>query len=113
MSNLMKRSSSSHPSGKVSAPPVAATQDLRVKGMVRLLPPRALKAEQPMTEAAGETVTRGRETLRRILGQTDRRLLAVVGPCSIHDVAAALEYAGKLNALRRELRERLDLLGRN
>jgi len=89
-----------------------ATQDLHVKGIVRLLPPRGLKAEQPVTEAARETVTRGRETIRRILGQTDGRLLAVVGPCSIHDAAAALEYAGKLSALRRELRERLEIVMR-
>ena len=44
-----------------------ATQDLHVKGMVRLLPPRALKAELPMTDAAGLTVTQGREAIRRIL----------------------------------------------
>jgi len=80
--------------------------------MVRLLAPRALKAEQPVTEAAAATVTQGRETIRRILGQTDGRLLAVVGPCSIHDVSAALEYAGKLNALRRELRGRLEIVMR-
>ena len=89
-----------------------ATQDLRVKGMVRLLPPRALKARLPMTEAAGVTVTRGRDAIRRILAQTDPRLFVVVGPCSIHDVPAALEYAGKLNALRLELRGRLEIVMR-
>ena len=89
-----------------------ATQDLHVKGMVPLLAPRALKAQMPMTEAAGATVTQGREAIRGILGQTDPRLLVVVGPCSIHDVAAALEYAGRLAALRRELRERLEIVMR-
>ena len=89
-----------------------ATQDLHVQGMVRLLPPRALKAELPMTDAAGLTVTQGREAIRRILGQSDPRLLVVAGPCSIHDVAAALEYAGRLNALRRELRGRLEIIMR-
>ena len=89
-----------------------ATQDLHVKGMVRLLPPRALKAELPMTEAAGATVTQGRDAIRRILSQADPRLLVVVGPCSIHDTAAALEYAGKLHALRLELRGRLEIIMR-
>jgi len=89
-----------------------ATQDLHVKGMVPLLPPRALKAQLPMTEAAGATVTQGRENIRRILAQTDPRLLVVAGPCSIHDVAAALEYAGRLGALRRELRGRLEIVMR-
>jgi len=98
--------------GKPPAPSIPPIRDLHVKGMVRLLPPRALKAEQPVTETAVATVTRGRETIRRILGQTDGRLLAVVGPCSIHDAAAALEYAGKLNALRRELRGRLEIVMR-
>jgi 3-deoxy-7-phosphoheptulonate synthase len=88
------------------------TQDLHVKEIVRLLPPRGLKAELPMTEAAGLTVTQGRETIRRILGLEDPRLLVVVGPCSIHHVPAALEYAGKLQALRQELRGRLEIIMR-
>jgi 3-deoxy-7-phosphoheptulonate synthase len=89
-----------------------AIQDLHVTGFVRLLPPRGLKAELPMNEAAAATVTQGRETIRRILGQEDRRLLVVVGPCSIHHVPAALEYAGKLAALRREVRERMEIVMR-
>jgi len=89
-----------------------ATQDLHVKEFVRLLPPRALKAELPMTGAAGLTVMQGRESIRRILGLEDPRLLVVVGPCSIHHVPAALEYAGKLHALRRELGGRLEIIMR-
>ena len=58
-----------------------------------------------MTEAANATVVRGREAIRRILRQKDPRLLVVVGPCSIHDANGALEYAGKLNALRKEFAE--------
>ena len=98
--------------GNPILPPAPAVRDLHVKGMVRLLPPRALKDEQPMTEAAGVMVTRGRDAIRRILAQTDRRLLVVVGPCSIHDVKAALEYAGRLNTLRRELAARLEIVMR-
>jgi 3-deoxy-7-phosphoheptulonate synthase len=66
----------------------------------------------PMTGAAMATVTKGRETIHRILGQEDPRLLAVVGPCSIHHAPAALEYAGKLAALRGELQGRLEIIMR-
>jgi 3-deoxy-7-phosphoheptulonate synthase len=89
-----------------------ALQNLHVKEIVRLLPPRALKTEMPMTGAAMATVTKGRETIHRILGQEDPRLRAVVGPCSIHHAPAALEYAGKLAALRGELQGRLEIIMR-
>ncbi len=79
------------------------TQNLHVKEIVRLLPPRALKDEFPMTERANQTVVEGRETVKRILRGEDPRLLVIVGPCSIHDVDGALEYAQKLNQLREEL----------
>jgi 3-deoxy-7-phosphoheptulonate synthase len=88
------------------------TQDLRVKETVRLLAPRALKAELPMTENSNRTVVAGRAAVKRILRQEDPRLLVVVGPCSIHDVNGALEYAGKLATLRRELSDRLEILMR-
>jgi 3-deoxy-7-phosphoheptulonate synthase len=89
-----------------------ARQNLHVKEIVRLLPPRALKTDMPMTEAAAATVTQGREAIGRILGQADPRLLVVVGPCSIHHAPAALEYAGKLAAVRRELLGRLEIIMR-
>jgi 3-deoxy-7-phosphoheptulonate synthase len=88
------------------------TQDLRVKETVRLLTPRALKAELPMTEAANHTVVDGREAVSRILQRKDSRFLVVVGPCSIHDPKGALEYASKLNFLRKELEDQLCLVMR-
>ena len=88
------------------------TQDLRVTEIVRLQPPRALKAGLPATEAANATVVRGREAIQRILAQQDDRLLVVVGPCSIHDVRGALDYATRLNALRQELGDRLEIVMR-
>ena len=88
------------------------TQDLNVKEIVRLLPPRALKDELPMTEACNATVVRGRQAINAILAQQDPRLLVVVGPCSIHDPVGALEYAGKLNALRQEFGSRLEIVMR-
>jgi 3-deoxy-7-phosphoheptulonate synthase len=89
-----------------------AIQDLHVKGIVPLLSPRGLKSALPATDAAALTVTRGREAIRRILSQADPRLLVVVGPCSIHHVPAALDYAAKLNTLRRELQGRLEIVMR-
>jgi 3-deoxy-7-phosphoheptulonate synthase len=88
------------------------TQDLHVREIVRLGPPGRLKVEWPITEAASATVALGREAVTRILRQQDPRLLVVVGPCSIHDAAGALDYAGRLNALRREFSSRMELVMR-
>jgi 3-deoxy-7-phosphoheptulonate synthase len=66
-----------------------------------------LKAELPIEEAMVETVVHARETIRRILRGTDPRLLCVVGPCSIHDPAAALDYACRLVELKHRLEDRL------
>ena len=99
-------------SGTAPLSNMIAIRDLHVKEIVRLLPPRALKEELPMTDAAAATVTRGREAIHRILGQEDPRLLVVVGPCSIHHFPAALEYAGKLAAVRRELLGRMEIVMR-
>jgi 3-deoxy-7-phosphoheptulonate synthase len=88
------------------------TQDLRVKEVVRLLTPRALKAELPMTETSNRTVVASRERIHRILQQKDPRLLLVVGPCSIHDVNAALEYGRKLNGLRQEVADHIEIVMR-
>ncbi|HWF18588.1 MAG TPA: 3-deoxy-7-phosphoheptulonate synthase [Verrucomicrobiae bacterium] len=88
------------------------TQDLHVKELVRLSTPSALKAELPTTEASNVTVVRGREAITRILRQEDPRLLVIVGPCSIHDPAGALEYAKKLNALRQEFAGQMEIVMR-
>jgi len=88
------------------------THNLRVRETIRLLPPRELKAEFPMTERASQTVIEGREAVKRILRQEDPRLLIIVGPCSIHDLDGALEYAQKLNRLREELAGQLCIVMR-
>ena len=88
------------------------TQDLNIRDMIPLISPRALKAELPMTETANRTVVEGREAVKRILRKEDHRLLVIVGPCSIHDPEAALEYAGRLNALHQELADRLCIVMR-
>jgi 3-deoxy-7-phosphoheptulonate synthase len=88
------------------------TQDLNVQQIVRLSTPRALKEALPASEAANAAVVRGRETIRRILAQKDSRCLVVVGPCSIHDVQGALEYAGRLSQLRKDLGDRMEIVMR-
>jgi 3-deoxy-7-phosphoheptulonate synthase len=88
------------------------TQNLHVRELVPLIPPKRLQRELPMTPAATRTVVTGREAIQRILQGQDRRLLAVVGPCSIHDPEAALDYARRLNALRVELEDALIILMR-
>jgi len=88
------------------------TNDLNVVGMKKLLSPRALKALYPLTEAQAATVALARKTVGAILQGEDRRVLGIVGPCSIHDRASALEYAQRLAALHQELGDRLFLVMR-
>jgi len=76
-----------------------STQDINVRNTVPLVSPRALKAEQPASVDATQAVIDAREAIKRILSGEDRRLIVVVGPCSIHDRTAALEYAGRLHGL--------------
>jgi len=65
-----------------------------------------------MTEASNETVVNSRDLITRILQRNDSRFLVIVGPCSIHDPRGALDYATKLNALRKELGDRLCIVMR-
>ena len=79
------------------------TDDLRITGIKELISPEALIESIPVSEAAAATVRAGRLGIHRILSGDDDRMLAVVGPCSIHDTAAAREYAGRLKPLAGEL----------
>ena len=88
------------------------TQDLHVKEIVRLLTPRELKAQLPTTDAANATVARSRERVIRILRREDPRLLVVIGPCSIHEEKSALEYAARLNDLRKEVASQMEIVMR-
>lgn len=88
------------------------TQDLRVREIVRLVAPRVLKAELPANEAVNETVASSRDRVTSIIHQQDPRLLVVVGPCSIHDVKGALEYAQRLSAIRKEVADRMEIVMR-
>ncbi len=84
------------------------TDDLRIKEIKELLPPAHVLREFALTEKAAQTTYEARAAIHRILHGADDRLLVIMGPCSIHDVKAAKEYAGKL----KEAKDRLanDLL---
>ena len=81
--------------------------DTRIVGTRPLVSPALLLDELPLPEPAGRVVLQGRRTVTRILDRDDDRLLMVVGPCSVHDPVAALEYARRLAELSAELAERL------
>lgn len=72
------------------------TDDLRIRQLRPLLPPAILMEELPLTPAGSEFVTQARAEIGRVVTGQDPRLLVVVGPCSIHDPKAALDYAGRL-----------------
>ncbi len=74
------------------------TDDIRIKAVKSLIAPAVLIDQLPVSDEAALTVQKGRSDLRRILKGEDDRLAIVVGPCSIHDPVAALDYAQKLKA---------------
>ncbi len=92
--------------------PVQRVDNLRVRGVTRLITPAQIKEQLPSSELALRTVLDGRDAARRILQGQDERLLVIVGPCSIHDPEAALDYATRLASLRRELADRYELVMR-
>ena len=89
-----------------------ALENLNVLSQHTLLPPTQLHDDIPVSAQATRTVSEARRTLAAILSGRDQRLFVVVGPCSIHDPAAAMEYARKLKALADELKEQLFIVMR-
>jgi 3-deoxy-7-phosphoheptulonate synthase len=75
-------------------------QDIRVLSIDPLIAPSKLKDQLPVDEAIVATVVEARETIRRIIKGADRRMLCIVGPCSIHDPAGALDFAERLRTLK-------------
>src|SRR3989442_2160324 len=86
------------------------TRDLHVESIRPLLPPAILLEELPLSELGSLVVGRAREEVIRVLTGEDDRLLVVVGPCSIHDPAAGLDYARRLKQAANELRPDLPLV---
>ena len=77
-----------------------------------MLPPEEVKLRIPVSERAARTVVEGRRTLEAILDRRDPRLAVIVGPCSIHDTVAGLDYARRLRDLASELSDTLFLVMR-
>ena len=88
------------------------TDDLRIQRLRPLLPPAILLEELPLTERASELIASARTQAGDIIHGRDDRLLVVVGPCSIHDVDAAVDYGARLRDLADELRQDLHLIMR-
>jgi len=88
------------------------TSDLHVVETCPLLAPVDVKTESPITPAIAKVVASARARIRNILNGSDRRLLVVVGPCSIHDVKAAREYAEKLAKFRDGVSDALEIVMR-
>ena len=92
------------------ARPIAAvpsTSNLRIRSLEPLVPPARLAALLPLDEAATQTVVDGRQAVERVLAGEDARLMAIVGPCSIHDLDAARDYAARLLKLAERVNDRL------
>ena len=88
------------------------TDDLRIQAITEVEPPAVLHARHPITPAAAQTVFESREAIHQILTREDDRLLVVVGPCSVHDIDAAIEYANKLIPVRNQLADDLMIVMR-
>src|SRR6201996_2611927 len=88
------------------------TDDLRIRSTKVVLPPVFLEEELPATEQASSTVFQARNEIIDILKGKDQRLMVVVGPCSIHDVKAAREYAGLLKGAIAEFSDELCIIMR-
>lgn len=91
---------------------IIQTNDLRIAGIQPLISPKDLKTEIPMTEESSNTVVRGREEITRILEKKDHRMIAVVGPCSIHDPEAGLEYAQRLSRISEKTKDTIRIIMR-
>ena len=85
----------------------AQLEDVNIVARDSLITPNELHEILPVTSAAGEAVNKGRQAVRDILDGKDKRILVVVGPCSIHDPEAAMDYAKRLKALAEDVSESL------
>ncbi|SNC74443.1 3-deoxy-D-arabinoheptulosonate-7-phosphate synthase [Marinobacter sp. es.048] len=82
-------------------------ENLNVASQEALITPEALKKEMPLSDKAADTVSKGRQAIYDIMDGKDHRLFVVVGPCSIHDVEAARDYATRLKKLADEVSDTL------
>jgi len=88
------------------------TDDLRIVGIQEVMPPVEVRRKHPLTEHGAETVYSARQAIHAILTGEDDRLLVIMGPCSIHDVQAARDYARRLKGLAAEVKDDILLIMR-
>lgn len=88
------------------------TDDLRIVETKEVIEPEKLIAEIPVSDEAAQTVLNARKNIQNIMQGTDKRLLMITGPCSIHDVNAALEYADRLQGLIEATKDELFIVMR-
>jgi 3-deoxy-7-phosphoheptulonate synthase len=105
-----QRPAAASPGGKLQF--MKSTHNWHIASTTPLLTPKRLSELFPLPEKVAQTVVAGRQAVQAILDGKDGRLLVVVGPCSIHDPKAAVEYAGRLLELRREFADRMEILMR-
>ncbi|MCL1124487.1 3-deoxy-7-phosphoheptulonate synthase AroG [Shewanella surugensis] len=86
--------------------------DVRINKIKELLPPIAILERFPATQNASATVFNARENIHNLLSKKDDRLLVVIGPCSIHDTEAAIEYGQRLVKLRQQYKDQLEIVMR-
>jgi 3-deoxy-7-phosphoheptulonate synthase len=89
---------------------LSTTDDLRIRELKELSTPDEVMREIPRTLTATRIVMAARNAIHAILDGTDDRLLVIVGPCSVHDPEAAVDYAGRLSSLREQLADRLEIV---
>ena len=90
----------------------SSIENLNLTAQNVLITPAELKRRLPVSQAARDTVLQSRETIHNILDRRDPRLIVVIGPCSIHDVDAAMDYARRLQALSAEVQDSLFIIMR-
>lgn len=88
------------------------TYDVNVKSFKPLISPEDIKLKLPLPDDAAKTVINGRKNIENILTKKDNRLLVIAGPCSIHDIDAALEYADRMKSLQNRVKEKISLVMR-
>ena len=88
------------------------TDDLRINAIKELSTPAQVHKELPITDSAAQTVCETRQAIHRILQDEDDRMLVIIGPCSVHDPKAALDYAQRLQPIRKKLQDDLEIVMR-
>lgn len=86
--------------------------DLHVRAIQPLIPPVELKQRYPLPDDSAELVYESREIIKKIVNREDPRILGIIGPCSIHDTKAALEYAERLAELREKVKDKIYVIMR-